>query len=204
MLPHILERQSVLLALQHRNIYGNFVFCLMKIIFLLLSVLTKSLSLIKHSLLLFLCLFFPSIIDKEVSLMAEMDKVKEEASKQTTHGYLIRSFPIRSNPQVRLTMTPDSEQGPKIYTEILAHELCNFRHVTQPWKPHLHHLAKGYSCNTRLIQVSAWQDGHSVHNRCQLSFLKSKGMFVHIKNLQLIGFKMTLNLVLDFKTILTL
>jgi hypothetical protein len=26
-------------------------------------------------------LFFPSIIDKEVSLMAEMDKVKEEASK---------------------------------------------------------------------------------------------------------------------------
>lgn len=28
-----------------------------------------------------LFLFFPSIIDKEVSLMAEMDKVKEEASK---------------------------------------------------------------------------------------------------------------------------
>jgi hypothetical protein len=30
---------------------------------------------------LLLFLFFPSIIDKEVSLMAEMDKVKEEASK---------------------------------------------------------------------------------------------------------------------------
>lgn len=52
----------------------------MKIIFLLLPVLIKSLSLIKHSLLLFL-FFSPSIIDKEVSLMAEMDKVKEEASK---------------------------------------------------------------------------------------------------------------------------
>lgn len=51
----------------------------MKIIFLLFPVPIKSLSLINHSLLLFF--FPPSIIDKEVSLMAEMDKVKEEASK---------------------------------------------------------------------------------------------------------------------------
>lgn len=79
MLPHFGEG-SVLLAPKHRNIYGHCVFCLIEIIFLLFSVFTKYFSLIKNSLPLFLFLT-PSIIDKEVSLMAEMDKVKEEASK---------------------------------------------------------------------------------------------------------------------------